>query len=117
MSTCQLLSGRSKAAHTTSAGSRLSARKLAMRRAGASSAVSRATKVAVLVQVLFRALVTAVYARGRRELPQELSTGYRQAYRPVVPATIRNIPPTDSQGTAWKPPIKSPAPNLSRAGV
>ena len=39
MSTCQRLSGRSKAAHTTSAGSRLSARKLAMRRAGASSAV------------------------------------------------------------------------------
>jgi hypothetical protein len=46
MSTCQLLSDRSKAAQTTSAGSRLSARKLAIRRAGASSAVRRAIKLA-----------------------------------------------------------------------
>src|SRR6185295_11449182 len=78
MSTCQLLSGRSKAAQTTSAGSRLSAMKLAIRRAGASSAVRRATKVGLSLPDLFCALVTAVYARGRGELPQELSTGYRQ---------------------------------------
>ena len=31
-------------------------------------------------------LVTAVYARGGRELPQELSTGYTQAYRQLAPA-------------------------------
>src|SRR5258706_6753362 len=97
MSTCQLWSGRSKAAHTTSAGSRLSARKLAMRRAGASSAVRRAIKLAPLALDLFRALVTAVYARGGRQLPQELSTGYRQACRPVAPDTIATFPPNDPQ--------------------
>src|SRR5436190_19171087 len=97
MSTCQLLSGRSKAAHTTSAGSRLSARKLAIRRAGASAAVRRATKLVPFVLGLFRALVTAVYARGGRQLPQELSTGYRQAYRPVAPVTTATFPPNDPQ--------------------
>src|SRR6188472_2955938 len=98
MSTCQLLSGRSKAAHTTSAGSRLSARKLAMRRAGASSAVRRAMKLAPLVLDLFRALVTAVYARGGRQLPQELSTGYRQACLRLAPLACRKLFPNRSTG-------------------
>src|ERR1041384_5947247 len=114
MSTCQVLSGRSNAAHTTSAGSRLSARKVALRRAGASSAVSRAMKLAPLeielVLGLFRALVTAVYARGASQLPQELSTGYRQAYRPVAPAVIRDLFPEPSTGITWIA-TRSPAPN------
>ena len=84
-----------------------------MRRAGASSAVRRATKVAPLVLGLFRALVTAVYARGGGQLPQELSTGYRQAYRRLDAGRISTaFPPNDPQDTAWISPTRSPAPKL-----
>ena len=76
----------------------------------------RATKVAPLVRICCSRW-SQRFMHGPAKLPQELSTGYRQAYTRLLPACQARTYPRDHTGLAWIPPTSSPAPKLSRPGA